>query len=175
MAKFVRELIVKELVEKFDGAGAVFLVNYTGINAAQSIDIRKQLYEMGAGMDVVKNSLAKIALDKVGITGLDDLFNGPVAVIHGGEEAPALAKFIVKWIKDNRVMEINGGWTDGNILSAKEVVEFSKLPTKPELYSMIAGAVVGNISAIASCMNNLIGGVAAAVDAVREKKEEDAA
>jgi large subunit ribosomal protein L10 len=175
MAKFVRELIIRELTGKLEGLNAVFVVNYRGLNSSQALEVRKKLFDMGAEIEVVKNSLARIALNKVGIQGLDDSLKDQAALVYGGEEATVLAKFLFAWSKKNKEMlEIQAGSADGVVMNATECLAFSKLPTKSELLSSIAGAVVGNLTTIAGCMNNLVGGVAAAVDAVREKKEEAA-
>ncbi len=175
MARFVRELILKELKDRLQGHTALFLVNYQGLSAAKAVNVRQKLSEKGAKFLIVKNSLAQIALKEVGITGLDGYLKGSVAVVYGGDEPAVVAKTLLKWCRDNRQMAVLGGCADGMVLDEKGVTEFSKLPTKSELYAMIAGAVVGNLSGIAGCLNNLIGGVAAAVEALREKKAKEPA
>ena len=175
MAKFVRELIIRELTINLEGRDAVFVANFRGLNSSQALEVRKKLFDMGAEIEVVKNSLARVALNKVGITGLDDSLKDQSAIVYGGEEATVLAKFLFGWAeKNDDILEVQAGWADGVTMNAAECKAFSELPTKAELLSSIAGAVVGNLTTIAGCMNSLIGGVAAAVDAVREKKEEAA-
>jgi large subunit ribosomal protein L10 len=63
---------------------------------------------------------------------------------------------------------------EGRTLTAPEVETLAGLPTKPELLSMIASAVAAPIQNIASQVNEMLAGVARAIDAVRDQKEKAA-
>ena len=71
------------------------------------------------------------------------------------------SKIIYKFSKDNDYYKIKGGVIDGKVMTAEEIITLAKLPSRETLLSMLAGALLGNISKIA-----------VALDQVRIQKEE---
>ena len=71
------------------------------------------------------------------------------------------AKTIYKFSKDNEFYEIKGGVVEGKVMTTEEIITLAKLPSREALLSMLAGALLGNISKIA-----------VALEEVRKQKEE---
>ena len=55
--------VVSELSEKFKSSGATFVADYKGCSCQELTDLRAKLTEKGASMAVVKNTLAKRAVE----------------------------------------------------------------------------------------------------------------
>ena len=72
---------VADIVEKLKNAQSVVICSYSGLTVEQVTEIRKQCRENDAAYCVLKNRLVLRALNEVGITGLDDLLNGPNAFV----------------------------------------------------------------------------------------------
>ena len=72
--------IVEEVVEKFEKASSVVVVDYRGLTVEEVTNLRKELREAGVEMRVIKNTYLKRAADKAGYEGLDETFSGPTAV-----------------------------------------------------------------------------------------------
>ena len=84
MSKKVKNLITKELTDRFKELDGVGVINPRGINAIKTNQIRRRLHEKGLRMTVVKNTLAKRAVGEGSkIKGFDKLLDGPSAVIYG--------------------------------------------------------------------------------------------
>src|SRR5699024_2554614 len=75
--------IVDSVVEKFNNASSIVVVDYRGLTVEEVTDLRKQLRDSGVEMRVVKNTFLKRAADKAGYEGLDEVFAGPTAVAFG--------------------------------------------------------------------------------------------
>ena len=71
---------VKDLVERLSSAKAIVLVDYKGINIEQVNELRARFRKDQVDYVVQKNTLIKIALNELNITGLDDYLKGPTAV-----------------------------------------------------------------------------------------------
>lgn len=69
--------IVEEVVEKFEKASSVVVVDYRGLTVEEVTNLRKELREAGVEMRVIKNTYLKRAADKAGYEGLDDTFACP--------------------------------------------------------------------------------------------------
>ena len=151
---------VSKLAEKMKEAKIILLTDYRGINVADVTELRAELRKSNSEYKVIKNNITKRALAEAGIEGLDELLEGPTAVIMNSEDYLDAAKAIYNFIKDNEFYKIKGGVIDGKVMTTEEIITLAKLPSRETLLSMLAGALLGNISKLA-----------VALDQVRVQKE----
>ena len=154
---------VKELSEKMKEAKLILLTDYRGISVVDDTDLRRDLRNIKATCNVIKNNITRRALKENGIEGLDKELVGPTAVIMSNEDYLEPAKAIYNFTKNNDYYKIKGGVIEGKVMTAEEIITLAKLPSRETLLSMLAGALLGNISK-----------VAVALDQVRIKKEAGA-
>ena len=154
---------VKKLAEEMKEAKLILLTDYRGINVTDVTNLRTDLRNVNAKYAVIKNNITRRALAECGIEGLEDKLVGPTAVIMSNEDYLEPAKAIYKFSKDNDYYKIKGGVIEGKVMTAEEIITLAKLPSRETLLSMLAGALLGNISK-----------VAVALDQVRIKKEAGA-
>lgn len=158
-----KEEEVKKLADKMKDAAIVLLTEYRGINVEQDTLLRKSVREVGAEYSVIKNNITKRALEACGISELDDVLVGPTAVIIAKEEYLPALKTIYKFAKENEFYTIKGGVLEGKVATVDELTTLAKLPSREELIAKLAGCLLANVSKLA-----------ATLDAVRVKKEEEA-
>ena len=154
---------VTELANKIKESKLVLLADYRGINVEDVTNLRTQLRNTKAEYKVIKNNITKRALAEAGIEGLEDKLVGPTAVIMSNEDYLEPTKAIYKYSKDNDFYKIKGGVVEGKVMTAEEIITLAKLPSKETLLSMLAGALLGNISKLA-----------VALDQVKVQKEQTA-
>ena len=65
------------------------------------------------------------------------------------------AKTIYNYSKDNDFYKIKGGVIDGKVMTAEEIITLAKLPSRETLLSMLAGALLGNISKLAVALDQV--------------------
>ena len=152
---------VSNLAAKMKEAKLVLLTDYRGINVSDVTELRKNLRNVNGSYSVIKNNITRRALAEAGIEGLDDKLVGPTAVIMSNEDYLEPAKAIYEFTKANDFYKIKGGVIEGKVMTAEEIITLAKLPSKETLLSMLAGALLGNISKFA-----------VALDQVRIQKEE---
>lgn len=157
-----KEEEVDKLAEKMKDASIVLLTEYRGINVEDDTKLRKSIRNSNAEYTVIKNNITKRALNKLGITDLDDKLVGPTAVIIAKEEYLPSLKAIYNFTKDNDFYKIKGGVLDGKVTSVDELVVLAKLPSREELIAKLAGCLLANVSKLA-----------ATLEAVRVKKEAE--
>lgn len=158
-----KEQEVKELAAKMKEAKLVLLVNYRGINVADDTTLRKSVREVGAEYAVIKNNITRRALKECGIEELDEALIGPTAVIIAQDEYLPGLKAIYKFAKGNNFYQIKGGVLEGKVSTIEELTTLAQLPSREELIAKLAGCLLANVSKLA-----------ATLDAVRVKKEEEA-
>ncbi len=151
---------VSELAEKMKEAKIILLTDYRGINVSDVTKLRAELRNSKSEYKVIKNNITRRALAEAGIEGLDNLLEGPTAVVMNNEDYLETAKAIYNYSKDNDFYKIKGGVIDGKVMTAEEIITLAKLPSKETLLSMLAGALLANISKLA-----------VALDQVKQQKE----
>ena len=154
---------VSKLAAEMKEAKIILLTDYRGINVTDVTNLRTDLRNVNAKYTVIKNNITRRALAECGIEGLDDKLVGPTAVIMSNEDYLEPAKAIYNFTKNNDYYKIKGGVIEGKVMTAEEIITLAKLPSRETLLSMLAGALLGNISK-----------VAVALDQVRIKKEAGA-
>ena len=146
---------VKDLAAKMKEAKLILLTDYRGINVTDDTTLRKDLRNANATCTVIKNNITRRALQESGIEGLEDKLVGPTAVIMSSEDYLEPSKVIYKFSKENDFYQIKGGVIDGKVMTAEEIITLAKLPSRETLLSMLAGALLSNISKVAVALNEV--------------------
>ncbi len=155
---------VSNLAEKMKKAKLILLADYRGINVSDVTGIRNELRNINAEYKVIKNNITKRALEECKLEGLDEQLEGPTAVIMTEEDYLEPTKVIYNFTKNNEYYKIKGGFIEGKLMTAEEIITLAKLPSKQELLSMLAGGLLANISKFA-----------VALEQVRLQKEQEQA
>ena len=146
---------VKKLADEIKEAKLVLLTDYRGINVTDDTTLRRDLRNANASCRIIKNNITRRALEEAGIEGLDEKLVGPTAVIMSSEDYLEPSKVIYNFTKENEYYTIKGGVIDGKVMTAEEIITLAKLPSRETLLSMLAGALLGNISKIAVALNEV--------------------
>ena len=152
-----KQAIVEALAERLQKAQSGVLVDYRGINVAEDTELRRGLREENVEYTVVKNTLTRLAMDKIGLSGLDDQLNGTTSLATS-EDALAplylLTKFSDKMGADK--FNIKGVFVEGKILNAAEQAELSSLPNRDALYSRVLGTMLAPITSLAVVLGQVL-------------------
>ncbi|WP_354700987.1 hypothetical protein DSM112329_01281 [Paraconexibacter sp. AEG42_29] len=162
---------IEEIVGQIQESEAIFAVDYRGITVAQIAELRTKLAESDASLRVVKNTLTERAATQTETEALKALLSGPTALAFVRGDVAAAAKALADAQKATTFLAFKGGVLNGEALDADQITALSKLPTREVLYQQLVGLVASPISGLARSLNGLIGGLAIALDGVREKKE----
>ena len=146
---------VDELAEKISKAKVVLLTDYRGINVEDVTGIRAKLRGVKTEYKVIKNNITRRALAKSGYEGLDNLLEGPTAVVLGYDDYLEASKIIYEYAKENDNYKIKGGIIDGKIVSAEEIITLAKLPSRETLIAQLAGALLGNVTKLAVALDQV--------------------
>src|SRR4051812_2016537 len=174
MSKRVKNLITKEIGDKFKGIESVAVINPRGIGATKNNLIRRKLREKGLRMTVVKNTLAKRAVgDDSKLKGFDKLLDGPSAVIYGQASISAIARLLMDEKKADEKIELRGIFFDGEAyIGEKGVEQVSKLPTREEAIGQVVALILAPGQKLGGIFKGQAGKVAALIKAVEERAEK---
>lgn len=159
-----KEEEVNSLAEKMKDAKLILFADYRGINVEDVTKLRANLRKTNSEYKIIKNNISKRALEKCKIEGLDTVVEGPTAVIIGHDDYLEPAKAIYEYTKEHDFYKIKGGVVDGKVMTAEEIIQLAKLPSRETLLGMLASGLLGTISKLA-----------VGLDQVRIQKEGSAA
>ena len=153
----IKEQAVAAIVEDLKNAQSVVVCSYTGLTVEKATELRKLCRENGAKYAVLKNRLMGLALKEVGITGMDDLLNGPNAFIFSMKDAVAAPKTVVDYIEKNKLeaLKVTGGIVDGAAADVKTVNALAKMPSREEMLATIVGCLQSPISSLVAVLDQI--------------------
>lgn len=145
MSKMVKELIVKDFQRRLDGVSDALLVDVIGVDANSSVELRRVLREKDIQILVLRNSLAKRAIEGTTLEPALAEAKGTLAFCWGSEDFVSLAKEITAMVDGGQYkgFEARGGVLDGERLTAEKVKEISKWPNREEQLSLLLGQILG--------------------------------
>ncbi len=139
MNRAQKEEIVASIRSDLEDAKSVILANHTGIDVNTVNELRAEFRANDVKYRVVKNTLAKIAIQDTELEEIADLFKGPTAIAYSSEDAVSPAKVIKDFAKEHEAYEVRGGFLDGSQLDSDGVKDLADMPTKDEMRSQFLG------------------------------------
>jgi large subunit ribosomal protein L10 len=171
MSKYVKDLITDTLKQRLDGVNDLLLVDVVGMKNEQNVVLRKGLREKQIELLVVKNSLARRATEGTALAPAFEGVEGTMAVVWGGDDIVSLAKEVIRLSEqaDFAPFAAKGGVMDGQQLSADEVKQVSKWPSREEQLSILVGQILSPGATLAA---QLISPGAKLASQIKQKGEE---
>ena len=144
-----KQKVVADLAEKMKNAKSGVIVDYCGITVEKDTALRAELRKAGVDYTVIKNTYIKKAADIAGIEGFDPYLEGMTAFAFSNEDPLAPAKVLCKFAEENEKFNVKVGMMDGAVMSAEEVTELSKIPSKEVLIGKILGSIQSSLYGLA--------------------------
>ena len=166
--------VVAEVSERLKSAQTVVLAEYRGISVEAITVLRSQARASGVYLRVLKNTLARRAVQGTPFEKLADQMVGPLA--YGISDDPvAAAKVLHAYAKKNEKLVIKGGMMPNYLMSAKEVGNLASMPSRDELLAKLLGTMQAPIAKFVQTLNEVPTKFVRAVAAVRDQKEKASA
>jgi len=153
MPSELKQMMVAELTERFGELSDVAFVDYSGLDAQQMRDLRVKLHQADSRLFVVKNRLSqRVITDDLQRLG-PELFEGPTAAAYGEGDTSAMLKTLLDWGKDNRPVPLKGGLVDGEPMTAEQLAEVAKLPSRDALRAQLLATINAPMTTLLRLLN----------------------
>jgi large subunit ribosomal protein L10 len=169
MDKEQKATAVAELSDRLKEAESIFAVDYRGISVTGAAELRAKLREADASFKVVKNRLAKRAVEEAGTEGFDQLLEGPTALTFIKGDPVTAAKAISTFARENEVLVYKGGVMDGEPLDADGFAAIARLPGLDVLHGQLVGVTASPLTGLARGLGALMSGLAIALGQISEQ------
>ena len=148
--------LVEEYSKKFKEAKSIFLTDFTGIDVSNINNLRRICRNAGVEYRVIKNTLAKRSLEKVGIDGLNEILKGVTGFAYSDKDAIAPIKVIKEYNKElnkiNKSLKLKGCIFEGEIIGSDRIESLANLPGRDELLSKFAAMLQNPLSNLANTL-----------------------
>jgi large subunit ribosomal protein L10 len=169
-----KQAMVSEVSGQLKGAQAVIVAEYRGLNVELVTQLRTKARKSGLYLRVLKNTLARRAIQGTPFEKLTDEMYGPL--MYGIAQDPvAGAKVMSEFAKDNELFVIKAGAMPGSLMSAKDVKALALLPSREELLAKLMGTMQAPVAKLVRTMNEVPARFARTLAAVKDQREKTAA
>jgi large subunit ribosomal protein L10 len=153
-----------------EGAQAVYLTEYRGLTVKQLRDLRRNLRKTGAHYRVVKMTLARLAVEELGLDILDEQLTGPTALTFADNDAVATAKALKDFARETDRLVLKGGLLGRVLLGADQVSRLADTEPREVLLAKIAGAAQAPMAKAAGLFASFTRNAASMFSQLIEKK-----
>ena len=130
---------IDELTDRLSRAQLTIITDYRGLSVTALQEFRSRVRPMDAEFRVAKNTLTRIAAERVGIEGLETQLEGPTAILFAYGDVVAPAKAVSDFARTSRILQVRAGVMNNQVLNASDVEAISSLPPREELLGKLVG------------------------------------
>jgi len=166
-----KKQIVSEVAAVAADAHSVIAAEYNGLTVEELTDLRKKAREGGVYLRVVKNTLARRALEGTDFECMNEGLVGPLMLAFSQEDPGAAARVMNDFSKDNEKLNVKLVSIGGELLDTSEIKRLASLPTYDQAISMLMALMKAPVEKLARTLNEVPGKLVRTVAAVRDEKQ----
>lgn len=161
---------VKEIAADLKATDVYYFVDYRGLTFAEASELRARLRAVDASFKVVKNTLAKIAAGEAGVEGLDELLQGPTAIVYCHGDPVRAAKVVQDFIKEKKKAVVRGGKLQRSLLKTSDVEALATMPSREQLIAQLVGTIAAPLTGLVTVLSGPIRNLVMVLAQVEDKK-----
>jgi large subunit ribosomal protein L10 len=155
---------VAELADRIGRSTLAVATAYLGLTVAEMGALRRQLRGAGVELRVIKNSLFRLAAEQAGRPEVAQLAEGPTAVAFAYGDIVAPARALTDYVRTARnAFALRRAFTDGQSLSARDLEDLGRLPSREVLIGQVAGALQAPLARLSYLLSASLANPAAAL------------
>lgn len=144
-----KKAFVKEINAVADESVSVVAAEYRGLSVAEMTELRRDARNAGVYLRVVKNTLARRAIEGTEFECMKDSLKGPILLAFGKEDPGAAARVIKNFAKEHKALQAVSLSTAGQLLPAEELATLADLPTFDQARAMLLGVMLAPMTKLA--------------------------
>ena len=167
-----KKQVVEQAAEASNRATLVIAVEYHGLTSNEMNDLRSKARQDNVSVHIVKNTLAKRALQDTPYACLTDGLSGPMALIFSNDEASAAARLVKDFGKEHENLKVKLVALAGELREVSEVNRLASLPSREQAIALLLAVMKEPIAKLARVLIAPHSQLVRVIDAVRVKKQE---
>ena len=171
LSRSEKEDIIVAVAEQAQDAVGMLVAEYSGMTVQQMTALRNQASETNVAVKVVKNSLARRALEKTQHACLIDALTGPLVLAFAKDGPGDAAKVFINMAKEASVLKVTGLSLGGDLIAGDQVKAVASLPTREEALAKLLGTMQAPATKLTQTLHSVPSKLVRIVDAVKAAKE----
>jgi ribosomal protein L10 len=163
---------VAELHDKFARAVSAVLADFRGLTVQELTDLRQQLRDAALELAVVKNTLARRAVEETVFEKLSPYLKGPTSVTFSYGDTVAPAKVLSAYVKKQPKLAVRAGLFEGEIVPAEKISEIADLPPRDMLLAQALAAMQGPLAGLVGTLQGVLSTFIGTLQAIHDKKAQ---
>lgn len=165
-----KKQVVSEVSEVASGALSAVVAEYHGLTVADMTVLRNKARESGVYLRVIRNTLAKRAVEGTDFVCMQEAFTGPVICAFSKDEPGSAARLLKEFSKEYESMNVTAISIGGKLLSADQLDAVASLPTYDEALAKLMSVMNGPITKLTRTLNDVPGKLVRVIAAVKDAK-----
>jgi large subunit ribosomal protein L10 len=170
-----KQAIVAEVNQAATGALSAVVSDYRGLTVSQMTALRAKARDSGVYLRVIRNTLARRAVEGTEYACLTEAFQGPTMLAFSNEDPGAAARLLKDYAREHQALEVRALSMGGVLYGAEDLDRLATLPTRDEALSLLMAVMLAPVTKLARTLNDVPGRVVRAVAAVRDLKQAKSA
>jgi len=166
-----KQAIVAEVNEAASKALSAVVSDYRGLTVEQMTRMRAKARESGVYLRVIRNTLAKRAIEGTEYECLKETLVGPTMFAFSQEDPGSAARLLKDYAKEFEALEIKALSIGGKLLGPGEIDRVAKLPTRDEAIALLMAVMQAPVVKLARTLNEVPGKLVRTLAAVRDQKQ----
>ncbi len=166
-----KKLVVSELAAVAASAHSAIAAEYRGLSVDQMTNLRKQARSSGVYLRVVKNTLAKRAVEGTDFECMQQGLVGPLVLAFSQEDPGSAARLMKDFAKTHEKLQVKLVSFGGQMLGAGDLDRLASMPTRDEAISLLMAVMKAPLDKFARTLNEVPGKLVRTVAAVRDQKQ----
>lgn len=169
-----KKAVVAEVAEVAGSAQSAVAAEYRGLTVHQMTQLRTQAREAGVYLRVVKNTLARRAVEGTEFECMSEGFVGPLMLAFSTEDPSSAARVVKDFSRTNDKLVVRTVAIGGRVFGPNDIDRVAKLPTREEALSQLAAVLRAPLDKFARTLNEVPGKLVRTTEAVRAQKAGEA-
>ncbi len=166
-----KKVVVSEVAAVAASAHSAIAAEYRGLSVAQMTELRRQARSSGVYLRVVKNTLARRAVEGTDFECMQEGFVGPLLLAFSEEDPGAAARLVKGFAKTHDRLQVKLVSFGGQLLGASDLDRLAELPTRDEALSQLMAVMKAPLDKFARTLNEVPGKMVRTVAAIRDQKQ----
>ena len=166
--------VVAEVSEVAKGAFSAVAAVYSGVTVEEMTDLRVKARQDNVYLRVVKNTLARRALENTDFECMIERLTGPLILAFSQEDPGAAARVAKDFAKENDKFEVTMLSVGGELLEPSEIDKLASLPTRDQAISMLMAVMLAPTEKFVRTLNAVPTKLVRTVAAISDQKQQAA-
>lgn len=161
---------VAHLHDKFSRAVAAVVTDFRGLTVQETTDLRRQLREASLEFAVVKNTLAKLAIQQTEFEALSPYLKGPTSITWSYRDVVSPAKILSIYLRRQPKLSVRVGVFEGQLVPGERIQAVAELPSREVLLAQTLAAIQGPLTGLVGTLQGIFYTFVGTLQAIHDKK-----